>query len=82
MEISRINSGSSFAFPVPEKENTVSSAAPSQDVVDIRSMNLLDDDEVDGVLSDTIGMISQDSVGALSVHGGLTASRVASLLSV
>lgn len=82
MEISRINSANGFSFPMPEKDASVSSTASSQDVVDIRSMNLLSDDEVDGVLSDTISMISQDSVGALSVHGGLSASRVASLLSL
>ena len=44
--------------------------------------NLLADDEVDGVLADTMGMISQNPMGALSVHGGLSASRVAALLSM
>lgn len=44
--------------------------------------NLLADDEVDGVLDDTMNMISQNPMDALSVHSGLSASRVASLLSL
>ena len=51
-----------------------------QDTVDIRAPQLLEDDEVDGVLDDTLNMIAQDNVGALSVHGGLSQSRVFALL--
>ena len=82
MNISGINSSNSFAFPSIEKEETTSPTALSHDVVSLSSPNLLADDEVDGVLADTMGMISQNPMGALSVHGGLSASRVAALLSM
>ena len=48
--------------------------------VDIHAPSLLADDEVDGVLDDTLAMIAQDNVAALSVHGGLSESRVFALL--
>ena len=91
MNISGINSSNSFAFPSIEKEETASPTALSHDVVSLSAPNLLADDEVDGVLADdevdgvladTMGMISQNPMGALSVHGGLSASRVAALLSM
>ena len=82
MNISGINSSNSFAFPSIEKEESASPTALSHDVVSLSSPNLLADDEVDGVLADTMGMISQNPMSALSVHGGLSASRVASLLSM
>ena len=82
MNISGINSSNSFAFPSIEKEETASPTALSHDVVSLSAPNLLDDDEVDGVLNDTMGMISQNPMSALSVHGGLSASRVAALLSM
>lgn len=80
MEISRISPANAFAFPLPEKDAVISAAVPSQDRVDISPMNLLRDDEVESVFGSTLGMISQDSVAALSVHGGLNAGRVALLL--
>ena len=82
MNISGINSSNSFAFPSIEKEGTASSTALSHDVVSLNAPNLLADDEVDGVLDDTMSMISQNPMSALSVHGGLSASRVADLLSL
>ena len=82
MNISGINSANSFAFPTIEKEENAAPAALSHDVVSLSTPNLLADDEVDGVLNDTMGMIAQDPMSALSVHGGLRASRVASLLSM
>lgn len=82
MKISGINSSNPFAFPSIEKEETAAPTALSHDVVSLSSPNLLADDEVDGVLNDTMGMISQDPMSALSVHSGLSASRVASLLSM
>ena len=82
MNISGINSANSFAFPTIEKEENAAPAALSHDVVSLSAPNLLADDEVDGVLNDTMGMISQNPMGALSVHGGLSASRVNALLSL
>jgi len=82
MNISGINSSNSFAFPSIEKEETASPTALSHDVVSLSAPNLLADDEVDGVLEDTMSMISQNPMNALSVHGGLSANRVASLLSL
>lgn len=80
MEISGINSSLPFAFTMPDKDDSSSTPAAVQDTVDIRAPQLLEDDEVDGVLDDTLNMIAQDNVGALSVHGGLSQSRVFALL--
>ena len=76
MEISGINSSLPFAFTMPDKDDSGSTPAAVQDTVDIRAPQLL----VDGVLDDTLNMIAQDNVGALSVHGGLSQSRVFALL--
>lgn len=78
MEISQIHSTQSFKFPTFERE--AAAAKPQGDVVDIRGQQLLADDEVEGVLNDTIGMIASDSAAALSVHSGLSESRVFALL--
>ena len=80
MEISGINPSLPFAFTKPDKDDSRSTPAAVQDTVDIRAPQLLEDDEVDGVLDDTLNMIAQDNVGALSVHGGLSQSRVFALL--
>jgi len=82
MKISGITSANTFAFPTLEKDEAADQAAAPHDVVSLNAPDLLADDEVDGVLDDTIGMIGQDPMGALSVHSGLSASRVAALLSL
>lgn len=68
-----------FAFPQTDKENAAQ-AQPVGDMVDIHGPELLADEEVDGVLNETIGMITGDRAGALSVHSGLSESRVFALL--
>lgn len=80
MEISGINPSLPFAFTMPGKDDSGSTPAAVQDTVDVRAPHLLEDDEVDGVLDDTLNMIAQDNMGALSVHGGLSQSRVFALL--
>ena len=80
MEISGIRSALPFAFPTLDKDGAAGAPAPVQDMVDIHAPTLLNDDEVDGVLDDTLSMIAQDNVAALSVHGGLSESRVFALL--
>ncbi len=80
MEISGIRSALPFAFPTPEKDGGDAAPAAVRDMVDIHMPSLLADDEVDGVLDETLGMIAQDNVAALSVHGGLSESRVFALL--
>jgi len=82
MKISGLNPTPAFAFPAMEKDESTAASVPSHDVVSLSSTNLLADDEVDGVLDDTMSMISQNPMDALSVHSGLSASRVASLLSL
>ena len=82
MKISGLNPTPAFAFPSIEKDESTAASTPSRDVVSLSAPNLLADDEVDGVLDDTMSMISQNPMDALSVHGGLSASRVASLLSL
>ena len=82
MKISGLNPTPAFAFPSIEKDESTAANTPSRDVVSLSAPNLLADDEVDGVLDDTMSMISQNPMDALSVHSGLSASRVASLLSL
>ena len=82
MKISGLNPTPAFAFPAMEKDESTAASVPSHDVVSLSSTNLLADDEVDGVLDDTIGMIGLDPMSALSVHSGLSESRVAALLSL
>lgn len=80
MEISSIRSAFPFAFPMLDKDGGEAAPAPVQDMVDIHTPSLLRDDEVEGVLDDTLSMIAQDNVAALSVHGGLSENRVFALL--
>lgn len=80
MEISGINPSAPFSFLLPDKEDSGSAPAAVQDTVDISAPSLLRDDEVEGVLGDTLSMIAQDNAGALAVHRGLSESRVFALL--
>ncbi len=41
---------------------------------------LIADEDVEGVLNETVAMIAEDPYSALHVHSGLDASRVAALL--
>ena len=67
--------------PVPDDGAVLRySSEAVQDTVDVRAPRLLEDSEVDSVLDDTLNMIAQDNVAALSVHGGLSQSRVFALL--
>lgn len=75
-------------LPVWEKNVSASSSAPAAqpagDMVSISSRNtarLLEDDEVQSVLNDTMQMISGNGYDAMQAHGVLDPSRVASLLS-
>ncbi len=79
MEISQIRNAMPFMFPNAEKE---AAAAPKNigDTVDVHAPELLADEDVEGVLNETISMIGSDSAAALSVHSGLTESRVFALL--
>lgn len=80
MEISNITNALGFTFGLPDKDDSGSTPAPLQDMLDISNFQLLADDEVDDVMDDTLNMIAQDNVAALSVHGGLNESRVFALL--
>ncbi len=65
---------------MPDKDDSGSAPAAVQDTVNVRAPHLLEDSEVDSVLDDTLSMIAQDNLAALSVHGGLSQSRVFALL--
>ena len=78
MEISQLTSSQPFMFPTTEKGSQI--VKNQGDVVDVHAPQLLADDEVEDVLNETIGMITSDSAAALSVHSGLTESRVFALL--
>ena len=80
MEISQIRSAVPFLFPNAEKEAVEAAPKSMGDTVDIRGLDLIPDEEVDNVLSETISMIGSDSAAALSVHSGLSESRVFALL--
>ncbi len=67
-------------FPNQERENAEATLKQASDIVDIHAPELLADEDVEGVLNDTIGMIGSDGAAALSVHSGLTQSRVFALL--
>jgi len=80
MEISQIRSALPFMFPGSEKEENAVAPRPVGDTVDVHAPELLADEDVEGVLNETISMIGSDSAAALSVHSGLTQSRVFALL--
>lgn len=81
MEISGIRSSMPFMFP--GKESAVAAQKENaMDTVDIRGGRLLDDAEADSVLRETIGMIGVNRADALSVHSGLSESRVFALLGI
>ncbi|MDO5483972.1 MAG: hypothetical protein Q4F27_03605, partial [Desulfovibrionaceae bacterium] len=73
MEILGINPSLNFGYALPDKEGSSPAAATQnlQDTVEISSPYVLPDDEVDSVMDETLSMIAQDNVAALSVHGGL-----------
>ena len=80
MEISQIRSAMPFLFPNAEKDAAEVAPKSLGDTVDIKGIDLIPDEEVDNVLNETISMIGSDSAAALSVHSGLTESRVFALL--
>ena len=80
MEISGINTFHPFTFTRTDRDDSGSTPAAVQDVVNLSTPQLLEDDEVDAVMDDTLNMIAQDNLAALSVHGGLSQSRVFALL--
>lgn len=80
MEISGLNKFSAFAFPLPGKDDSGSTPAAVQDVVNLSTPKLLEDHEVESVMDETLNMIAHDNVAALSAHGGLSQSRVFALL--
>ena len=80
MEISGIRSSMPFMFT--GKEATVARQEGIKDTVDIRGQQLLSDEEAQSVLNESISMIGADHAGALSVHSGLSESRVFALLGV
>lgn len=80
MEISGIRSAFPFLFQNNDRGANVDNIPAAGDIVDIHAPNILADDEVEGVYNDTLNMISGDHAAALSVHGGLSESRVFALL--
>lgn len=80
MEISQIRSAFSFMFPNQEKEKAEATLKQASDIIDIHAPDLLADEDVEGVLNETISMIGNDGAAALSVHSGLSESRVFALL--
>lgn len=82
MEISGINAFHPFTFTRTDKDDSGSTPAAVQDVVNLSAPKLLEDHEVDSVMDDTLNMIAQDNVAALSVHGGLSQNRVYALLGI
>lgn len=80
MEISQIRSAFPFMFPTQERESAEATLKKAGDLVDVHAPELIADEDVEGVLNETIGMIGNDGAAALSVHSGLSQSRVFALL--
>lgn len=78
MEISQIRSAFPFMFTGQEKGEAPVKA--TGDINDVHAPQLLADEEVEDVLNETISMIGSDPAAALSVHSGLSESRVFALL--
>ncbi len=82
MNISAISSA--FVNPISLPGQNDPAAAPvtpqPQDVVNLNCLPDMTDEEIDGLMNETIAMIGADSVSALSVHSGLDPNRVFSLL--
>lgn len=82
MEISGIRSAFPFMFQNGEKDGEAAKGLQAiGDIVDLHAPELLADEDVDDVLAETMGMITQDNVAALSVHS-LSEQRVFSLLGI
>ena len=82
MNIASIDSSYlSGLFPSDEHQgNTGSAPVAPQDSISLSALPDLSDDEIEGLMEETIQMISDDAVGALSVHNGLDSNRVFALL--
>ena len=80
MEISGIRSSMPLMFP--GQDASAIRQEGIKDTVSLHNSQLLADDEVDGVLNDTMAMIGANRADALSVHSGLSESRVFALLGV
>lgn len=63
MEISGINPSAPFSFLLPDKEDSGSTPAAVQDTVNISAPPLLQDEDVEGVLDDTLNMIAGGHCG-------------------
>lgn len=65
----------------PSSAPAAPTSADGGDVISLsRSARLLDDSEVEGILSQTIGMITGNPADAMSAHSGFDPARVAALL--
>lgn len=82
MEISGIGPVMPFNFQAAEKGTVAANMQNLEDKVDLRGVQILADDEVESVYNDTLGMIAGDAANALSMHGGLSESRVFALLGI
>ncbi|MBQ9405571.1 MAG: hypothetical protein IJU37_02405 [Desulfovibrio sp.] len=86
MKITGFTPSELFSFPLvdADREAMATPGAAAHDMVNIQSLRMMDmdDAEAEALLETTMGMIAQDNMAALSVHSGLTASRVAELLSL
>lgn len=78
MEISGIRAAFPFMFQGTEKEAV--SKIGSGDIVDVRMPEVLSDEEAEKVFNESLDMISQNPAAALSVHSGLSESRVFALV--
>lgn len=80
MELSGITVSPNYIFRLPEMDDEGSAPAALRDSVSLCAPYEFTDEEAELMLDDTINMIGEDSVTALSLHGGLTENRVYQLL--
>ncbi|MBQ7585206.1 MAG: hypothetical protein IJU40_03025 [Desulfovibrionaceae bacterium] len=71
-------------IPLDKEGNIDPSQAPiqPQDIVNFSTLPDMSDEEVEDLMNETIQMIGNDYVGAMSVHSGLDPQRVYSLLAM
>ena len=61
-------------------KNLVTNSIPKVDKIDVKSPELLNDEEAQEIMYDVQNTISENPLDALTVHSGLDLSRVMALL--
>lgn len=80
MEISGIGATMPFNYLTNEKGQASNKPQLPEDTVELQGLNIPNDEEAEIIYNDTLAMLASDNGAALSVHSGLSESRVFELL--